>query len=143
FSDLVDALQVELDVDKTSALALQLVRHATGAEDHYTQILWIGLDGLTQCTTEVQTALGRGYRMLHGVDRQRNGFYRPFFVGAVERKDRVYEAVVDQHFLTHAHVEFLLHQRLCQMPGELRVAIKGRYGLQAPAFISVVVGICT
>jgi hypothetical protein len=58
---------------------------------------------------------------------------------AVEGPYGVHEAVVDLHLLARTDVELLRDERLCNVPGELRVTLERCDGFERPAFVVIAV----
>ncbi len=112
----VHALEVVFDVDDAGALALQLVRHAAGAEDHDLEVFRIGLDGLAQAVAKLQQPAGARNRVLDGIDGQRDALDRPLGQVPPHQRHGHDEAVVHQHLLAGRDVELLPDQRFGQVP---------------------------
>src|SRR5882762_11171945 len=68
---------IEFLVDQARAGTLQLVRHATGAEDHDAQVFRIRFHGPADRLPQFQTAVAGRWRVLYDVDRQRDHPARP------------------------------------------------------------------
>jgi len=99
---------------KPEALALQLVRHASGAEHYDPAVAGVTLYGGAQRLPQAIAAPCGGQRMLDDIHFQRNGAHRPA-IGAVREAEvhRHQEACSDGELLAQREVELvLIDQRL-------------------------------
>jgi hypothetical protein len=136
---LVHEHQVEFLVDEAGTLAFELVREAAGADHHHARVGVPGLDGAADGLAELEAARRRRQRELHGVDADRHGTHGTGVLAGPEQFQRQGEGVVDQHFLAGDDVELVLDQAVDHVPGEILVALVGRQGRDAPAFVRVAV----
>lgn len=126
---------VEVGVNQPGPFALQLVRHAAGAEDHHAQVFVERLHRAADGLAELQAAGAGGRRILHDVDRQRNDRAGPSLHLTEGQRQRHGQAVVDLHLIDDGDVEFIENERLRHAPRQLRRAQHWRHRAAAHAFV--------
>jgi hypothetical protein len=128
-------------VDVPGPLALELVRQAAGAQHHHPFVARPGCDRPADRLAQPVTARRRRQGHLDGVHADRDRAHRPLLIGPAQGH-RQGERVIDHHLLAGGEVEFVMDQRLDQMPGQGRVTPERRHGRDAPSLVGVAIVGC-
>ena len=90
---------IELRVDESLPLALQLVRHAAGAEYRHLEVFRVGLDRTAYRPSEAEAAVAGRRGMLDDVHAERDHLARPPLGLAEHHRPRHRQSVVDRHLV--------------------------------------------
>ena len=131
----VEKAAVEFAVDDAGALAVKLVGHPAGAEDHYPQIVVVLGHGLADGPSQVEAPLARGRRVLNHVHRQGNDRERPGLGLTAGHRQRHGQAVIHVHLVDDGQVEFVEYQRLRQVPRQPRMALDHGHRTRTPTLV--------
>jgi RNA polymerase sigma factor RpoD-like protein len=140
FVSTVQELQVELLVDETGALTIELVAQTTRGHHRHALVAVPALDRLAHRLAQLVDAPGGRQRELHRVDVDRHDPHRRHLVFGPEQLERQGAGVVHQHFLAGHDVELLGDQFADQVPRQLRAARNRWQRRDAPALVGVAVG---
>ncbi len=124
----VEEGEVEVHVDQTGPLPLELMRHPPGSEHRDPFRPRPGRDGPPDRLPQPEAAPPGGCGVLHHVHAQRDHAAGPRIRLPVHHRQRDGEPVIDGHLVDDREVELVEDQRLGQVPRQLRMARHRRDG---------------
>ena len=113
----------QIRVDKPGALVLQLIAHATRAENNDVEVLVEAFNCPADRLANLIAAVAGGSRIHHHVDREGDHQCRPLLRLVEHHRKWNGQSMVDVHFIHDGQVKFIKDQRLRDVAGEYRVAV--------------------
>src|SRR5690348_11105282 len=133
--EIVEKAGIEFAVNESRARALQLMRHATGAEDHHPEVALETLNRFTDGFPQHVAAMTGRDGVDYDIDAKRYHGTWPFRSAPEHQRQWNREPVIDLHFIHDCDVEFIKDGGLDDVRCELGMALHRRDWARAPALI--------
>ena len=131
----IEKALVPFRVVEAGALAMHLMRQATGREDRDLEVLRIAFDCAPQCLAELIEASRTRDRQLQHAHLQRHEFDGPLRLVRTQHRQRRKAAVIEGLVLEEGHVELIGHQRRPDVRGQRRMPFDRRQVASATALV--------